>query len=129
MAVTHTTTVRNSFADLICDTLDSGFLRFHITGSTADAPSAVAASLTLNAAAAPAASGGVATFAAITTNTSVAGNASPVAFATLQTSGGVVKVHCAVSTSGSDINVTSGGLTFTSGDTVSCSSLTYTAAP
>lgn len=126
MAVTHTTTVRNAIADMIWDTLDSGLLKLHITGSTADAPSAVAATLTLNAAAAPAASGGVATAAAITSDTNAAGNASAVAFASLQTSGGTVKVHGAVAASGSDFNM-SGGLTVNAGDTVSCSALTYTA--
>jgi hypothetical protein len=35
-------------------------------------------------------------------------------------------IHCAVAASGSDINMTN-GLTVASGDTVSCSSLTYTA--
>jgi len=46
--------------------------------------------------------------------------------ATLQTSADSVQVHCAVAASASDINM-SGGLTIGAGDTVSCSSLTYTA--
>ena len=46
--------------------------------------------------------------------------------ATLQTSGGTVVIHCAVAASASDINM-SNGLTVNAGDTVSCSSLTYTA--
>jgi len=129
MSVTHTTAVRNAIADsIIWDTLDSGTLNFHITGSTADSPSAIAATLTLNAAAAPAASAGVATAGAITSDTSAAGNAGAVAFATLKTSAGTVKVHCAVAASGSDINLT-GSLVINAGDTVSCSSLTYTACP
>jgi hypothetical protein len=37
-----------------------------------------------------------------------------------------VVIHCAVAASGSDINLTN-GLTIGAGDTVSCSSLTYTA--
>jgi hypothetical protein len=49
-----------------------------------------------------------------------------VAFATLQTSGGTVVIQCAVAASGSDINM-SNGLTVSAGDTVACSSLTYTA--
>lgn len=73
-----------------------------------------------------AASGGTITANAITSDTNAAGNASPVATATLQTSGGTVLVHCAVAASASDINMT-GGLTVGAGDTVSCSSLTYTA--
>lgn len=126
MAVTHTTTVRNAIADSIWDTLDSGKLKLRITGSTADTPSTAACALTLNAAAAAAASGGVATAAAITSDTNATGNASAVAFGTLETAGGVVKVHFAVAASGSDFNL-SGGLTINAGDTVSCSSLTYTA--
>ena len=128
MAVTHTTTVRNAQADAIWDTLDSGLLDLRITGSTADAPSTSAAQLTLNAAAAPAASSGVVTAAAITSDTNATGNASAVAYGTLSTSGSVVKVHFAVAASGSDFNL-SGGLTINAGDTVSCSSLTYTAMP
>jgi len=49
-----------------------------------------------------------------------------VATATLETSGGTVVIHCAVAASASDINMTN-GLTVASGDTVSCSSLTYRA--
>ena len=48
------------------------------------------------------------------------------AFATLQTGAGTVVIHCAVAASGSDINMTN-GLTVAANDTVSCSSLTYTA--
>jgi hypothetical protein len=36
-------------------------------------------------------------------------------------------IHCAVATSASDINITSGGLTINSGDTVACTALTYSA--
>jgi len=126
MAVTHTTTFRNQVADLIGDSTDSGKLIFRITGSTADAPATAVATLTLNAAAFPAASGGVITAAAITSDTSAAGGT--VAFATIETSGSVVKAHCAVAASGSDIDF-SNGLVVGAGDTVSCSALTYTAMP
>lgn len=73
-----------------------------------------------------AASAGVATAGAIASDTNATGNASPVATATIQTSGGTVVIHCAVAGSGSDINM-SNGLTVAAGDTVACSSLTYTA--
>ena len=122
---THTTTFRNLVADLIGDTCDSGKLVFRITGSTANAVSSTVATLTLNAAAFPAASVGVITAAAITSDTNAAGGT--IAFATIETSAGVVKAHCTVGTSGDAINVTSGGLAVTAGDTVSCSALTYTA--
>jgi hypothetical protein len=49
-----------------------------------------------------------------------------VATATLQTSGGTVVIHCAVTASSGDIDM-SNGLTVAAADTVSCSSLTYTA--
>ena len=130
MSVTHPTAVRNQVADLIVDSLDSGGpgkLAFRTAG-TADSPGTAAATLTLAATAFGAASSGVATAASITSDTNATGNASPVATATLQTAAGTVKVHCAVAASGSDINLT-GGLTIGAGDTVACSSLTYTAMP
>jgi hypothetical protein len=124
---THTTTFRSLVADLIGDTCDSGKLVFRITGSTANTPATPVATLTLNAAAFPPASSGVITAAAITSDTSAAGGV--IAFATIQTSADVIKAHCTVGTSGDAINITSGGLTVTAGDTVSCSALTYTAMP
>lgn len=126
MATTHTTTFRNLVADLIGDTVDSGKLVFRITGSTANTPTTAVATLTLNAAAFPPASAGVITAAAITSDTNAVGGT--VAFATLETSASVVKFHCAVAASGSDINMTN-GLVVGAGDTVTCTSLTYTAMP
>jgi hypothetical protein len=130
MAVTHTTTVRNGIADHVVDQLDAGGpgkLKFRLTG-TAGSPGTAAATLTLSATAFGAASGGTATAAAITSDTNATGNASAVATATLEKADGTVIVHCAVAASGSDINLT-GGLTIGAGDTVSCSSLTYSAPP
>jgi len=72
------------------------------------------------------ATSGTSTANAITSDTNAAGNASAVATATLQTNGGTVVIHCAVAASASDINMTN-GLVVAAGDTVSCSSLTYTA--
>jgi hypothetical protein len=74
------------------------------------------------------ATSGVLTVGTITSDTNATGNASPVATATMETGAGTVVVHCAVAASASDINL-SGGLTIGAGDTVSCSSLTYTAMP
>jgi hypothetical protein len=127
MAVTHSTAARNAATDAVTTLIgSSGNLVFRITGSTVASPSAAAATLPLSATAFGASATGTATANAITSDTNAAGNASPVAFATLQTSGGTVVIQCAVAASGSDINMT-GGLTVASGDTVSCSSLTYTA--
>lgn len=130
MSVTHPTAVRNAVADFIVDQLDVGGPGKFVfrTAGNADAPGTAVASLTLAATAFGAASGGTATAAAITSDTSAAGNASPVATATLETAAGVVKIHCAVAASASDVNMTN-GLTIAAGDTVSCTSLTYAAMP
>lgn len=130
MAVTHPTAMRNTIADLVVDSLDvggPGKLVFRLTGNAA-APGTAVATLTLSATAFGAASVGIATAAAITSDTNATGNAGAVATATLETAAGVVKVHCAVAASASDINMT-GGLTVGAGDTVSCSALTYAAPP
>ena len=126
MAVTHSTAARNAATDAVTALIGaSGKLAFRLTG-TVSAPGTTVATLNLSATAFPAAVTGTATANAISNDTNAAGNASPVATATLQTSAGVVVIHCAVAASASDINMTN-GLTVAAGDTVSCSSLTYTA--
>lgn len=127
MAVTHSTAARNAATDAVTALIGaSGKLAFRISPSTVAAPGTVVATLSLSAAAFGASATGTATANAITSDTNATGNASPVAFATLQTSAGTVVIHCAVAASASDINM-SNGLTVAAGDTVSCSSLTYTA--
>lgn len=126
MAVTHSTAARNAATDAVTALIGaSGKLKFRLSG-TVGAPGTAVATLSLSATAFAAASSGTATANAITSDTNAAGNASPVATATLETSGGTIVIHCAVAASGSDINL-SNGLTVAAGDTVSCSSLTYTA--
>lgn len=126
MAVTHSTPARNAATDAVTALIGaSGKLAFRLSG-TVGAPGTVVATLSLSATAFGASSTGTATANAITSDTNAAGNASPVATATLQTSAGTVVIHCAVAASASDINMTN-GLTVAAGDTVSCSSLTYTA--
>lgn len=126
MAVTHSTAARNAATDAVTALIGtSGNLVFRLSG-TVGSPGTAVATLPLSSTAFGAASSGTATANAITADTNAAGNASPIATATLQTSGGTVVIHCAVAASGSDINMTN-GLTVASGDTVSCSSLTYTA--
>jgi len=127
MAVTHSTAVRTALATAVKDAIDAGangLLKFRQTG-TVSSPGTAAATLTMSDPCGTV-TNGVLTFSAITSDTNATGNASPVATATLETSAGVVCVHCAVAASASDINMT-GGLTIGAGDTVSCSSLTYTA--
>ena len=126
MAVTHSTAARNAATDAVTALIGtSGNLKFRLSG-TVGAPGTAVATLPLSATAFAASSSGTATANAITSDTNATGNASPVATATLETSGGTVVIHCAVAASASDINMTN-GLTVASGDTVSCSSLTYTA--
>jgi hypothetical protein len=126
MAVTHSTAARNAATDAVTGTIGaSGNLKFRLAG-TIGSPGAAVATLPLSATAFGASSGGTATANAITSDTNAAGNASPVANASLETSGGTLQIHCAVAASASDINM-SNGLTVAAGDTVACSSLTYTA--
>ena len=126
MAVTHSTAARNAATDAVTALIGtSGNLKFRLSG-TVSAPGTAVATLPLSATAFAASSSGTATANAITSDTNATGNASAVATATLETSGGTVVIHCAVAASASDINMTN-GLTVASGDTLSCSSLTYTA--
>lgn len=126
MAVTHSTAARNAATDAVTALIGtSGNLVFRTSG-TVGSPGTAVATLPLSSTAFGAASSGTATANAITGDTNATGNASPIATATLQTSGGTVVIHCAVAASGSDINMTN-GLTVAAGDTVTCSSLTYTA--
>ena len=127
MSVTHSTLARNTATDAVTNLIGtSGYLVFRITGSTVASPSAAVATLSLSSTAFGASSSGTATANTITSDTNATGNVSAVAYATLQTSTNTIVIQCAVAASGSDINMT-GGLTVASGDTVSCSSLTYTA--
>lgn len=128
MAVTHSTAARNAATDAVTALIStSGNLKFRLSG-TVGSPGTAVATLALSATAFGAASSGVATANAISSDTNATGNASPVATATLETSGGTVVIHFGVAASGSDMDMTN-GLTVANGDTVSCSSLTYTALP
>lgn len=128
MSVTHSATLRNTIATAVRDAIDGGAgagkLVFRLSGSVSS-PGTAVATLTLTDPCGSV-SGETLTFSSITSDTNATGNASAVAAATLQTSADTVCIHCAVGSSGSDINM-SGGLTVAAGDTVSCSSLTYTA--
>ncbi|MBK8106113.1 MAG: hypothetical protein QG616_1693 [Pseudomonadota bacterium] len=125
---THPEAFRNTVADLVDSTLSTtAKLVFRLSGSAAS-PGTAVATLSMANPAFGAASGGVITADTITSDTNAAGNASPVATATLQTGAGTVIVHTTVAASGDAINL-SGGLTIGAGDTVACSSLTYAAMP
>ena len=126
MAVTHSNAALSAATDAVTALIGaSGKLKYRLSG-TVSSPGTADATLSLSATAFGAAVNGLATANAITSDTNATGNASPVATATLETSGGTVVIHCAVAASASDINMTN-GLTVAAGDTVSCSSLTYKA--
>ena len=128
MAVTHGTAFRTTVADAVTTALGTtAKLVFRLSG-TVGAPGTAAATLSLPNPVGAGATAGVLTVGTITSDTNATGNASPVATATMETGAGTVVVHCAVAASASDINL-SGGLTIGAGDTVACSSLTYTAMP
>lgn len=126
MAVTHSTAARNAATDAVTALLGTSPRLVFRTAGTVSAPGTAVATLVMSATGFGAASSGTATANAITSDTNAAGNATAVSTATIQTSAGTVVIHCAVAASGSDINMTN-GLTVAAGDTVSCSSLTYTA--
>jgi len=118
MAVTHVAATRNNIADaVLTDIGASGLLVFETTGGGAEV-----ATLPLSATAGVV-SGAVLTFNAITDDTSATGGT--VAEFAIQTSGAADVLRGNVLTSGGDINMSS--LVVGAGDTVSCSSLTYTA--
>ena len=128
MAVTHSTASKDAATNAVVDQLDGAGskLVFRISPSSVGSPGTAVATLIGATPFFGASSSGTATAGAIASDTNAAGNASPVAYASLQTSGDVIAIHCEVAASGSDINMTN-GLTVASGDTVSCSSLTYAA--
>lgn len=126
MAVTHTAAAQNAATDAVTALLGSSpNLVFRLAGSVGS-PGTAVATLPMSATPFGAASSGVATANAITSDTNATGNVSPVANATLETGAGTVVIHCDVAASGSDIDM-SGGLTIGAGDTVTCTSLTYAA--
>jgi hypothetical protein len=129
MALTHSTTARDAATNAVVDLLDGAAskLVFRV-GGTLGSPGAIAATLTFSTPAFGASSAGTATAGAIAADTNAAGNAAAVTTASLQTSGGVIHIYCNVAASGSDINMAN-GLVIAAGDTVSCSSMTYTALP
>jgi hypothetical protein len=123
MAVTHPTTVRNGLCNYVVDLLDAGTgagtLVFNTSGDVE------VATCTFSDPAFGAATGGVATANAITSDTNATGGT--IAKAVFQDSDATAVVNCAVGTSGSDINMSS--VAIGAGDTVAVTSLTYEAAP
>ena len=126
MAVTHTTTARNGIADYIRGQIGATTARLAFrVGGSADSPGTAAATIT--GISFGAASGGtISMTGGPYSDTNATGNASAVNKASLQSSTNVVVVYCDVAASGSDINL-SGGLVINAGDTVTITSLSYSA--
>ena len=126
MTVAYATTLRNNMLDQITSAAgSSAFLRIY-DGSrpaTGGAATTLLAELTCNATFAPSASGGVLTLNAITQDSSA--NASGTAtWFRIVTSGGTFVLDGSVSTSGSDLNLTTTAIVAT--QPVSVSSFTIT---
>ena len=130
MTISHSTAARNAATDAVTALLTAGSkLVFRTSTSDLNSPLTTAnavATLTFSTPAFGASATGTATANSITSDTAATGSVNPVTHATLQTAGNTGVIQCQVAASASDINMT-GGLTVAAGDTVSCSSLTYTA--
>lgn len=124
-----TDAVVNAQADLIGDSLDTGYIRIYDGTQAATADTAVGAQVLLaelrfNAAAFPAASAGVLTAAAITADSSANATGTATWFRVLASDGTTVKFDGSVGTASADmiLNTTS----IVSGANVSISSFVYT---
>lgn len=121
MAITHPTAVRNTLADAVVDLIDggtgAGTIEFQTSGDVE------VATLSFSATAFGAASSGTATAAAISDDTNATGGT--IAKFVVKDGDGTEIFSGSVGTSGEDINLSS--LSIGAGDTVSLSSLTYSA--
>jgi len=123
MAVTHPPAIRTGIADYVVDQIDlnspPGTIVLQTSGGTE------VATLTFSNPAFGAASSGVATAAAITADSSATGGT--VAKAELRQGGGTAIVLCSVTATGGGGDITLNSVVISAGQTVSISSLTYTA--
>lgn len=125
MSVTHVTAVRNAIADLVVDQLDEGtppgYLSFQTSGDVE------VARLPFSTTAFGAASSGIATAAAITSDTNADGGT--IAKAKFFNAAGTQKFACSVTASGGGGDIELSAVIVSVGGTVSMSSLTYEAPP
>lgn len=123
MAVTHPTAVRNGIADYVVDQLDEGTppgkLVFQTSGGV------TVSTLTFASTAFGSASAGVATAAAIVSDTNAVGGT--IAKAELRNAAGTAKILCSVTAVGGGGDIELSSVVISAGQTVSMSSLTYTA--
>jgi len=125
MSVTHPAAIRSGIADYVVDQIDlntpPGKIIMQTSGGT------TVATLTFSNPAFGAASSGVATASAITSDTSAVGGT--VAKAEFRQGGGTAIVLCSVTATGGGGDITLNSVIISAGQTVSISSLTYTAPP
>lgn len=123
MAVTHPTAVRNGMCDFVVDQLDEGTppgtLVFQTSGNVE------VATLTFSNTAFGAASGGTATANAITEDASATGGT--IAKARLKNAAGTDKIICSVTATGGGGDIELNAVGVSAGQTVSITSLTYSA--
>lgn len=130
MALSYSTTLRNAQLDAVTTAVGaSGKLRIYSGTRPANVAAAITgtllAELTLNATFAPAASTGVLTLNAITSDASADATGTATHFRIFQSNGTTAVVDGDVSTSGADLNLNS--VSITSGGSVAVSSFTITA--
>lgn len=123
MSVTHPTAVRSGIADFVVDQLDEGTPPGHLVFNTSG--DVEVATLTFSNTAFGAASSGVATAAAITSDTSATGGT--IAKAVMQNAAGTAKINCSATATGGGGDIELSSVTISAGQTVSITSLTYTA--
>ncbi len=130
MALSYSTTLRNAQLDAVTTAVGaSGKLRIYSGTRPANVAASITgtllAELTLNATFAPAASAGVLTLNAITSDTSADATGTATHFRIFQSNGTTAVVDGDVGTSGSDLNLNSTSLT--AGGSVAVTSFTITA--
>jgi len=120
----------NTEADALATLLNSGKLRLYsgtqpATGDTALSGNTLLAELTFNATAAPAAAAGVATFNAITSDSSADATGTATFYRCFKSDGTTAVMDGNIATSAANLVLNSTAIQ--AGATVSCSSFTYTA--
>lgn len=123
MSVTHPTAVRDGMCNFVVDQLDEGTPPGTLVLQTSG--DVEVATLTFSAAAFGASSGGTATAAAITSDTSATGGT--IAKARLKNAVGTDKIICSVTATGGGGDIQLNSVVVSAGQTVSMSSLTYSA--
>ena len=118
----------NAQADALSDLLDNGYLRIYdgtqpATADTAISTQVLLAELRFNATAAPAASGGLLTFNAITSDSSANASGTASWFRAFKSDGTTAVFDGSIGTSAANMIIAT--TTITAGQTVSCSSFTH----